>query len=229
MNTDLDTRITNALTDAASTTNVSDDAFAGILRRSHVNDHPSRQRRIIFATVTAIGITAGAGAAYAVVQDQLNSDQAEIIEQIASCGADAETARVVATTATNGRIVDYWVVDSPRGFGDFLFERNNTGGGGGCSAEQTRQQAHPALPWTNYLIETLPDGTGLFWFYGQAPTAAASVQIVMSTGIAQAPVGTDGYFVALAELPYNGPADDHLERIDALSDDGEVIATGGLS
>jgi hypothetical protein len=226
MNTDLDTRLSNALADAASTTNVSDDAFTGILRRSNLNDRPSGQRRIVIATVAILGVTAGAGAAYAVVQDRLNDDQAQTIEQIATCGLDAETARIVATTETNGRIVDYWIVDSPAGFGDFLFERDGTGGGGGCSAEQTRQQAHPTLPWANYLLDT-GNGTGLFWFHGQAPAGAASVQIVMSTGTVQAPVGIDGYFVALAELPYN--ADDQFERVDALSDDGEVIATGGLS
>ncbi len=227
MNTDLDTRLTNALTDAANTTTVSDDAFAGILRRSNPNGGPSRKRHILIATVTALGVTAGAGAAYAVVQDRLNDDQAQTIEQIASCGLDAETARMVATTEFNSRIVDYWIVDSPGGFGDFLFERNSTGGGGGCSSEQTRQQAHPTLPWANYLIDTLPDGNGLFWFQGQAPAGAVSVQIVMSTGTVQAPVGTNGYFVVLAEFPFNG--NDHLERVDALSGDGEVIATGGLS
>jgi hypothetical protein len=226
MNTDLDTRLTNALTDAANTTAVSDDAFAGILRRSNLNARPTRQRRFVIATVAAVGVTAGAGAAYAVVQDRLNDDQAQSIEQIATCDLDAETARMVATTETNGRIVDYWIVDSPTGHGDFLFERNSTAGGGGCSSEQTRQQAHPTLPWANYLLDT-GDGTGLFWFHGQAPTGATSVQIVMSTGTVQAPVGTDGYFVALAELPYN--ADDQFERVDALSSDGEVIATGGLS
>ena len=228
MNTDLDTRLTSALTDAANTTTVSDDAFAGVLRRANPNGRANRQRRIVIATVTALGVTAGAGAAYAVVQDRLNADQAQNIEQIATCDLDAETARMVATTETNGRVVDYWIVDSPTGFGDFLFERDNTGGGGGCSSEQTRQQAHPTLPWANYLLE-IGDGTGLFSFFGQAPTGAASVQIVMSTGTVQAPVGTDGYFITLAELPYTGPADDHLERVDALSSDGEVIATGGLS
>lgn len=226
MNTDLDTRLTNALTDAANTTNVSDDAFAGILRRANPNGRPNRQRRIMIATVTALGVTAGAGAAYAVVQDRLNDDQAQTIEQIATCDLDAETARMVATTETNGRIVDYWIVDSPAGHGDFLFERNSTGGGGGCSSEQTRQEAHPTLPWANYLLDD-GDGTGLFWFHGQAPTGAASVQIVMSTGTVQSPVGTDGYFVVLAELPFNG--NDQFERIDALSSDGDIIATGGLN
>jgi hypothetical protein len=226
MNTDLDTRLTNALTDAASTTTVSDDAFAGILRRSNLNARPSRKRHILIATATALAVTAGAGAAYAVVQDRLNHDQAETIEQIATCDLDAETARMVATTESNGRIVDYWIVDSPAGHGDFLFERGNTGGGGGCSSDQTRQQAHPTLPWANYLLD-VGDNTGLFWFYGQAPTGAASVQIVMSTGTVQAPIGTDGYFVALAELPYN--ADDQFERVDALSADGDIIATGELS
>ncbi len=223
MDTDLDIRLTNALTDAANTTTVSDEAFAGILRRSNLDTRPSRKRYILVATVTALGVTAGAGAAYAVVQDRLNDDQAQTIEQIATCDLDAETARMVATTETNGRIVDYWIVDSPAGFGDFLFERNSTGGGGGCSSEQTRQKAHPALPWANYLLDT-GDSTGLFWFYGQAPTGATSVQIVMSTGAVQAQVGTDGFFVALSELPYNG--DDHLQRVDALSADGAVIATG---
>jgi hypothetical protein len=226
MNTELDTRLTNALTDAADTTTVSDDAFAGILRRSNLDARPSRKRHIVIATITTLGVTAGAGAAYAVVQDRLNDDQAQTIEQIATCDLDAETARLVATSETNGRIVDYWIVDSPAGHGDFLFERDSTGGGGGCSADQTRQQAHPTLPWANYLLDA-GDGTGLFWFYGQAPTGAASVQIVMGTGTVRTPVGTDGYFVTLAELPYD--ADDHLERVDALSFDGEIIATGGLS
>ncbi len=227
MNTDLDTHLANALTDAANTTTVSDDAIASILQRANLNDRPNRKRRIVIATVTALGVTAGAGAAYAVVQDRLNDDQAQTIEQIATCDLDAETARMVATTETNSRIVDYWIVDSPAGHGDFLFERNSTGGGGGCSSEQTRQQAHPTLPWANYLIDTLPDATGLFWFYGQAPAGTASVQIVMSTGTLQAPVAADGYFVALVELPFNN--DDQFERVDALSSDGTIIATGGLS
>lgn len=226
MTTDLDTRLLRALADAANTTTTSDDAFASIVHRATTTDRPRHRRRVVIGVVSALVIAGGAGAAYAVVQDRLDDEQAQIIEQIPTCGIDAETARMVATTEFDGRIVDYWVVDSPTSFGDFLFERNATGGGGGCSSLQTRQQAHPTLPWANYLLDA-GDGTAVFWFHGQAPPAATNVRITTSTGTVTTPVGTDGYFVVLGELPYH--ADDHLERVDALSATGEVIASGRLS
>lgn len=226
MNTDLDNRLTHALTDAAATTVVNDDALDNIVARS-TTDRPTRSPRRVTILVGALVCTAVVtGATYGLIQ-HLNPDQTQIIEQIGSCGADAANARMVATTEHDGRIVDYWVVDGQGRYGDFLFERNNTGGGGGCAPAQTRHEAHPTLPWANYLLAT-GNGTGQFWFYGQAPKDAASVRIVMSTGTAQATVGTDGYYVVLADLPWT-PTNEHLERVEALSDDGDVIATGGLS
>jgi hypothetical protein len=64
----------------------------------------------------------------------------------------------------------------------------------------------------------------MYWFYGQAPSGTAEVRIVMNNGTINTPVAPDGYFVALAELSYND--DVRLERVDALSEDGQVIATG---
>lgn len=224
MTTDLDTRLKTALTDAAANTRVSDDALSNILDRGQTTRRP-RRRRTIIAALTVIGAAAGAGTAYAVVTDHLDTEQAQIIEQIPTCGLAAESARLVATVEAYDRTVDYWVVDGQDRHGDFLFERGDTGGGGGCG-QQTRQQAHPTVPWANYLLDT-GNGTGLFWIYGQAPLDAAEVNIVMSTGTITAKVQPEGYFVALAKLPYHD--DDHLERVDAISANGAVIATGGLS
>jgi hypothetical protein len=221
MSTDLDIRLTAALTDAATTTHVTDDALATIVQRGETNPHP-RRRRTLIAGLTVAGVVAGAGTAYAVVADRLDADQAQIIEQITFCGLDAESARLVASTEAYDRTIDYWVVDGEGRHGDFLFERGDTAGGGVCG-EQPRQQAHPKLPWVNYQVDT-DAGTGMYWFHGQAPSGTAEVRIVMSNGTINTPVAPDGYFVALAELSYND--DVRLERVDALSEDGRVIATG---
>jgi len=225
MTADLDDRLKAALSDAASATHVTDDALSAIIKRSSRNRRQIRRRRTLITGLTVIGVTAGAGAGYALVQDRLSREQAQIVEQVPTCGLSAETARLVATVEAYGRTVDYWVVDGEGRHGDFLFERGSTGGGGGCG-EQGRQEAHPTLPWANYMLDA-GDGTGLFWFFGQAPVGAAEVEVVMSTGSVRAEVGLDGFFVTLAELPYHG--DDHFERVDAFSADGNLIATGGIS
>ena len=128
---------------------------------------------------------------------------------------------ILANDLHDARFCADWVVGFER-WRDFLFERGETGGGGG-SAEQPRQQAHAKAPWVNYLLDT-DAGTAMYWFYGQAPSGTAEVRIVMNNGTINTPVAPDGYFVALAELSDND--DVRLERVDALSEDGQVIATG---
>lgn len=225
MTTDLDTKLSAALHDAASTTSVSEDAYANILQRAgRLSGRRRPSRRALITTATILAATAGAGVTYAAVSDRLTQDQAQTIDQVPTCGLDTEHAQLVATTTGFGRTVDYWTVDGTDQYGDFLFVQGTTIGSGGCGG-MSRAAAHPTLPWANYAFDNPVDGNSLFWFYGQAPAGTAEVEIVMSTGSTRAPIATnDGHFVVLAELPYDGI--DHLERIDAYSADGELIASG---
>jgi hypothetical protein len=204
--------------------NVMNSATPTIERPQPVRPKPPRRRSKLFTGLVVGAVVAvGGGAAFAVVADRLSSDQAETISRVPTCGLNTETAKLVASTRGFGRTVDYWIVDGPEQYGDFLFEDGTNVGTGGCGG-MGRATAHPTLPWTNYAFGNPIDGESLFWFFGQAPAGTAEVEIVMSTGSTRAPVtASDGHFVHLAELPYDGV--DHLERIDAYTADGELIAS----
>lgn len=224
MNTDLDTKLTAAFDDAASTTSISDDAYASILQRA---TRPTGRRRpshrALITTATILAVTAGAGVTYAAVANRLTSDQVKTIEQVPTCDADTESAQLVASTTAFGRTVDFWTVDGPDQYGDFLFVEGSSVGTGGCGG-MDRATAHPTLPWANYAFDTPVDGKSLFWFFGQAPANTAEVEIVMNTGSTRGPVvADDGYFVILAELPFTEA--DKLERVDAYSADGTLLAS----
>lgn len=223
MNTDLDTKLTAALNDAASTTSVSDDAFSNIVRRADTQPKHSRSRRAVTTAAIVLAVAAGAGAAWAVVVDRLSSDQADIIQPMAAtCGIETERAELVASFTGFRRTVDYWTVDSDNSFGDFLFDRGGTTGGGGCGA-MSRAAGHPSLPWVQFLFSPAGNGVDLYSFYGQAPADSAHVEIVTSTGSVRASVADNGYFVVLAELSSDRP--NELERIDAYNEDGTLTGT----
>lgn len=241
MNTDLDTTLTAALRDAATTTTVSDDALASIVRRADHRGRPSRRRRrFVITGVTIAAVAAGAGATYAAVADRLNPDQAKLVEE-STCDIGSENARLVASTTDLGRTIEYWTVDGADSHADLLFEHGGAFGGGGCGTG-SRAVAHPDLPWANYTLTADPrDGTGLghFTFFGQAPAGTVAVDIVTSAGTTHVDVTSpEGYFVVLAELPVPKsspppgpppPIEDVFQRVDAYAADGTMLGTGGLS
>lgn len=212
---------------------------------------PPRRRRKLFTGLALAGTLAvGGGVAFAVVTDRLSPEQAQLVEDIGSigeptCGLDTENARLVATTTSGERTVDYWTVDGPNSHGDFLFENGTQSGGAGCGPI-SRSAAYPELPWANYTFTADPrDGTGLgnFTFFGQAPPGTATVDIVMNLGTVTTEIDSpDGYFVVLAALPFQAPPPpgesteppaappmiDTLERVDAFAPDGTLLDSGGL-
>jgi hypothetical protein len=223
MTADLDHRLTDTLHRVASTTTISDDAYDSIVARATRPPRRKRpSRRALITSATILAATAGAGVAAAAMVNRLTSDQADTIAAVPTCGVDTEDAKLVASTSGFGMTVDYWIVDGPDQYGDFLFVDGSDRGTGGCGG-MSRAELHPSLPWVNYAFDTPVDQRSLFWFYGQAPAGAAEIQIVMNTGSTRAPISTDdGHFVVLAELPLNGV--DRLERIDAFAADGTLIA-----
>lgn len=237
MSTDLDTTLTTALRDAATTTTVSDDALASIMRRAdHLGRPPRRRRRFVITGVTIAAVAAGAGATYAVVADRLNPDQAELVEE-SRCDIGSENARLVASTTGLGRTVEYWTVDGPDSSADLLFEHGGAFGGGACGPV-SRAVVHPHLPWANYTLTDDGSGTGKFVFLGQAPTGTVAVDIVTTARTIHVDVTSpEGYFVVLAELPIpksspppaTPPLEDVFRRVDAYAADGTLLGTGGLS
>jgi len=224
MTTDLDTRLTNALCDIASSTTISNDAFSDIMRRANRSPQPKRRggRALVITTAVLAG-TASAGAVAAVVVNRLTDDQVATIEQVPTCGVNTENVRLAATTTNLGITVDYWTLDGQGVYGDFLFVDGTDSGTGGCGG-MDRTDLHPTLPWVKYAFDTPVDGQARFWFYGQAPADASHVEIVMNTGSTRAPITSDdGHFVSLADLRFDGT--DQLERIDAYSPDGTLLAT----
>lgn len=209
-------------------------------RPQPVRPTPPRRRRKLFAGLLVGGtVAAGAGVAYAVA-DRLNQDQAEVVDELQpACDISSEDARLVASTTSSGRTVEYWTVDGADSHGDLLFENGVAFGGGGCGP-MSRADAHPQLPWANYTVNVDPrDGTGVghFTFLGQAPAGTASVDLVTTAGTIQVDVTSpDGYFVVLADLPVESapppsppPVVDVLQRVDAYAADGTLLGTGGLS
>jgi hypothetical protein len=219
--------------------NVMNSTTPTIERPQPVRSTPTRRRRNLFAGL-AVGafVATGAGVTYAVVADRLNSDQAELVDEM-RCDISSDNARLVASTTSDGRTVEYWTVDDANSHGDLLFESGAAFGGGGCGP-MSRAVAHPQLPWTNYTLSVDPrDGTGLghFTFLGQAPAGAAAVDIVTTEGTIRVDViSPEGYFVVLADLPVEAspppsppPLVDIFVRIDAYAADGTLLGTGGLS
>ena len=219
--------------------NVMNSTTPTIERPQPVRPTPTRRRRNLFAGL-AVGVlvATGAGVTYAVVADRLNSDQAELVDEM-RCDISSENARLVASTTSAGRTVEYWTVDDANSHGDLLFESGAAFGGGGCGP-MSRAVAHPQLPWVNYTLNVDPrDGTGLghFTFLGQAPAGTAAVDIVTTEGTIRVDVTSpEGYFVVLADLPVEAspppsppPLVDILVRIDAYAPDGTLLGTGGLS
>jgi hypothetical protein len=225
--------------------NVMNSTTPTIERPQPVRHTPTRRRRNLLAGLTiGVVVATGAGVTYAVVADRLNSDQAELVDDLGatgevSCGISSENARLVASTTRAGRTVEYWTVDDASSHGDLLFESGAAFGGGGCGP-MSRAVAHPQLPWANYTLNVDPrDGTGLghFAFLGQAPAGTAAVDIVTTEGTIRVDVTSpEGYFVVLADLPVEAspppsppPPVDVLLRIDAYAVDGTLLGTGGLS
>ena len=225
--------------------NVMNSTTPTIERPQPVRPTPTRRRRNLLAGL-AVGVfvATGAGVTYAIVADRLSPDQAELVDDLGAtgevtCGISSENARLVASTTSSGRTVEYWTVDDANSHGDFLFESGAAFGGGGCGP-MSRAVAHPQLPWANYTLNVDPrDGTGLghFTFLGQAPAGTAAVDIVTTEGTIGVDVTSpEGYFVVLADLPVESspppsppPSVDIFVRIDAYAVDGTLLGTGGLS
>jgi hypothetical protein len=224
--------------------NVMNSTTPTVERSQSVRPKPPRRRSKLFTGLVAgAAVAVGGGVAYAVVADRLSPEQAQIVDDVgsvgdSSCGINSENARLVASTTSDGRTIEYWTVDGADSHADFLFENGAAFGGGGCGP-MSRADAYPQLPWANYTLAVDPrDGTGLghFTFLGQAPAGTANVHIVTTIGTVNVEVTSpDGYFVVLADLPVESspppappPAVDVLERVDAYGADGTLIGTGGL-
>lgn len=212
---------------------------------------PIRRRSKLFTGLVAgAAVAVGGGVAYAVVADRLSPEQAQIVDDVGSlgdspCGINSENARLVASSTSDGRTIEYWTVDDANSHGDLLFENGADFGGGGCGP-MSRADAYPQVPWANYTLQADPrDGTGLghFTFVGQAPAGTVAVDIVMNIGTVNVEVTSpDGFFVVLADLPFTAPPPpgesaspldapptmDVLERVDAYAADGTLLGTGGL-
>jgi hypothetical protein len=225
MTTDLDTKVRAAVHAAASTVDVSDDALASILERAA--RRTARRRRRLLVGLVAVGGLVGSGTAYAFITDRLTPEQAEVISRLPSCGLDGETARLVASTLAGGRTIEFWTVDTATSHGDFVFVEGEAGGGGSCGPV-SRADAYPTLPWVNYQLAENGDGTGEFWFLGQAPQGTAEVAILTDAGTVRAQVSSpEGYFLVAATLPL--PQGDRVQGIQAFGPDGSLLGTGGLS
>jgi hypothetical protein len=219
--------------------NVMNSTIPSIERPQPVPPKPIRRRRNLLAGLVVGGVlAAGAGVTYAAVADRLNSDQAELVDEM-RCDIGSENARLAASTTSAGRTIEYWTVDDADSHGDLLFENGAAFGGGGCGP-MSRAVAHPQLPWANYTLDVDPrDGTGVghFTFLGQAPAGTATVDIVTTDETIQVDITSpDGYFVVLADLPVESspppsppPLVDVLLRVDAYAADGTLLGTGGLS
>jgi hypothetical protein len=231
--------------------NVMNSTTPTVERPQSVGPKPTRRRSKLFTGVVAgAAVAVGGGVAYAVVADRLSPEQAEIVDEVgslggdAACGINSENARLVASTTSDGRTIEYWTVDDANSHGDLLFENGGDFGGGGCGP-MSRADAYPEVPWANYTLTADPrDGTDLghFNFFGQAPAGTANVDIVMNIGTVNVEVTSpDGYFVVLADLPFIAPPPpgesaspldapptmDVLERVDAYAADGTLLGTGG--
>jgi hypothetical protein len=208
-----------------------------------------RRSKLFTGLLLGAVVVVGGGVAYAVVADRLSPEQAQVVEELgadtdtsAGCGIDSEDARLVASTTSGGRVIEYWTVDGVNSHADLLFEDGAAFGGGGCGPI-SRADAYPRLPWASYTIAADPrSGSGSFTFFGQAPAGTAAVDIVMNIGTVNVEVTSpDGYFVARADLPFQAPPPpgespssldapptiDVLERVDAYAADGTLLDTGG--
>lgn len=209
---------------------------------------PGRRSKLFTGLIVGAAVVVGGGVAYAVVADRLSPEQAQVVEELgadtrAGCGIDSEDARLVASTTSDGRVIEYWTVDGVNSHADLLFADGAAFGGGGCGP-MSRADAYPRVPWANYTIAADPrTGRGSFTFFGQAPAGTAVVDIVMNIGTVNVEVASpDGYFVFLADLPFQAPPPpgealssldapptiDVLERVDAYAADGTLLGTGGL-
>ncbi|MFV0306540.1 MAG: hypothetical protein ACK5OX_02215 [Desertimonas sp.] len=152
MNTDLDTRITTALHDVASTTTVSDDALATIQRRAGHRGRPRRRRRLALTGVTLGAVGIGGGVTYAVIADQLSPGQRAIVEET-RCDIESDNARLVASTESAGRSVEYWTVDDDGYSADLLFENGDMFGGGGCGPLDRAATRRRARRWLRRRVD----------------------------------------------------------------------------
>jgi hypothetical protein len=167
---------------------------------------PSRRpRRRWLAGLAIGGSVLAAGTAFAVAG--LNRSQTGYLDELermttsapgGGCKFDADAAAMVASTTVDDRHLEYWTIDTPTSSADVIFD-DDGGNSVGCGPIP-RSEAHPELPWAEYSYGILGDKS-TFQIYGQAPVGTSRVVITLWSGVVEADVEPNGYFVTVATLP----------------------------
>ncbi len=221
----LDNNIRSGLATLADEMHSTPPPIHTITRLADTTAQPWRRRRrpLLIAAITGTMVI-GVGTAAAV---SLLGDGAGKFVDSADCGIHSKDARLIASGQdTEGTTIEFWIVQSPGGYGDLIVEKdqagNYVGGMLGCGHEPSTV-AHPAgQPWAGAPTVT-SDTETLVRLFGWIPKPATSGVVTFSDGTtATVTPNSDGYFLD----PITKPSDYNLGivSIDALADDGTVIA-----
>jgi hypothetical protein len=167
---------------------------------------PLRHRRRRWIAGLALGGSVlAAGTAFAIAG--LNDSQIDYLEQLeqmtasapgGGCKFDPDAAALVASADVNGQHLEYWTVDTPTSHTDAIFD--DTGGNSIGCGPVPRTEAHPELPWVGYSYG-VTGNESTFQIFGQAPAGTRRVTITLWSGVVEADVEPNGYFVTGATLP----------------------------